>query len=129
MSTAPASFSRALGTVIDGSDVLNSGNGDVRRTAVVAEKEGTEVVVRPLTIYRRSKTHHGRTLLMLGHAAEHLVGNQGLFAGKAENKADAEAVHILMRLSREVFDDYAKSVTVNRPVSYFVMDCLSRLLQ
>jgi hypothetical protein len=129
MSTAPPSFSSALGTAIDGSEVLSPGKGKVRRVVAVPEKDGTEGVVRPLTIYRQSKTHHGRTMLMLGHAAEYLVGNQGLFAAGAESKADAEAVHILMRLSREVFDDYAKSVAVNRPVSYFVMDCLSRLLQ
>jgi len=43
--------------------------------------------------------------------------------------ADDEAVRILMRLSSEVFRDYARSVRVRRPVEDMMMGCLARLLE
>jgi len=49
-----------------------------------------------------SGVHAGRTLALLGHAAEYLATAHG-FSGEVE-KGD-EAVRILMRLSRRVFQD------------------------
>ncbi|HEX7158412.1 MAG TPA: hypothetical protein VF214_05345, partial [Edaphobacter sp.] len=63
-----------------------------------------------LTIHRRTDTHHGVTLRLLGHAAEYLVESR-MFAA-SDSKADQEAVHILMRLSREIFEEYAEGVRV-----------------
>lgn len=60
-----------------------------------------------LTIHRISKGHHGRTLLLLGHAAEHLANARRFTVAGREDRSDAEAIHLLMGLSREVFEDFA----------------------
>ena len=81
-----------------------------------------------LTIRRMSKTHHGRTLQMLGHAAEYLVYSRG-FLDSPPSTADDEAVHILMRLSSAVFREYADTSRVRRPVEDFVMGCANWLFE
>lgn len=81
-----------------------------------------------LTIRRITKSHHGRTLQMLGHAAEYLVHSRH-FAEKRANAADDEAVSILRRLSSAVFLEYAESVRMRRPVEDFVMGCANWLLE
>lgn len=81
-----------------------------------------------LTIRRISKTHHGRTLQMLGHAAEHLVYSRG-FLVRPPSAADEEAVRILRRLSSAVFREYAERQRVRRPVEDFVMGCANWLLE
>lgn len=63
---------------------------------------------QPLTIHRRSETHHGLTLRTLGHAAEYLASSRIASMDAREAAANREAVHILMRLSREVFDEFAE---------------------
>jgi hypothetical protein len=52
-------------------------------------------------------THHGRTLLMLGHAAEHLASSRRFVFEETATNSDDEAIHILMSLSRDVFKEYA----------------------
>jgi hypothetical protein len=60
---------------------------------------------------RMAGVHHGRTLLMLGHAAEHLAdSHRFVFEERAVVPVD-EAIHILMRLSRGVFEEYAEDVS------------------
>lgn len=73
-----------------------------------------------LTIHRRTDTHHGSTLQILGHAAEYLADSR-MFMMTAGN-ADQEAIHILMRLSREVFEEYAEGVSVRKRFHDWVMD-------
>jgi len=58
-----------------------------------------------LTIHRITASHHGRTLLSLGHAAEYLVNSRRYSMEKFDFEAHAEAVHLLMGLSRSVFDE------------------------
>lgn len=82
-----------------------------------------------LTIRRISKSHHGRTLQMLGHAAEHLVNNRRFLIAGSASKADDEAVRILRQLSSVVFQEYAESVKVRRPVEDFVMGCANWLFE
>jgi hypothetical protein len=60
-----------------------------------------------LAIHRISKTHHGRTLLILGHAAEHLADARRYAIAGQDDSSDMEAIHILMGLSRSVFDEFA----------------------
>ncbi|MBS1799172.1 MAG: hypothetical protein JSS95_05030 [Acidobacteria bacterium] len=72
-----------------------------------------------LTIHRRSRSHHGATLQTLGHAAEHLAARS--FAAEATDAGDREATHILMRLSREVFDDYVRLTRQRHPVADWIM--------
>ena len=81
-----------------------------------------------LTIHRLTRSHHGRTLLMLGHAAEYLVDSRRYLAYGKASDSDNEAVHILMSLSREVFDDYAEGASKGRGLDGLVLGCLTRLL-
>ena len=81
-----------------------------------------------LTIRRITKTHHGRTLQMLGHAAEYLTHSRQ-FAERRANAADNEAVSILRRLSSAVFLEYAETNHVWRPIEDFVMGCAGWLLE
>lgn len=74
-----------------------------------------------LTIHRRTDTHHGATLRLLGHAAEYLVESRS-FEVQTSAKADDEAVHILMLLSRQVFEEYAEDVAVRRRFHDWLMD-------
>ncbi|WP_158790085.1 hypothetical protein [Granulicella sp. L60] len=68
-----------------------------------------------LTIHRITKTHHGRTLLTLGHAAEYLAHSRRFQIDETEDSS-AEAIHILMELSRSVFDEFAEQIPVSRRV-------------
>ena len=61
-----------------------------------------------LTIHRITSTHHGRTLLTLGHAAEYLANSRRYSTEKVDHAANIEAIHILMEASRGVFEDFAE---------------------
>jgi hypothetical protein len=67
--------------------------------------------VPDLTIHRITKTHHGRTLVSLGHAAEYLANSRRFLLREKMNDSDNEAIHLLMSLSRRVFDEYAEGVS------------------
>jgi hypothetical protein len=82
-----------------------------------------------LTIHRVTKTHHGRTLLMLGHAAEYLANSRRFAMIGFDASADEEAIHILMGLSREVFEEFAEQTTEKRRVGDWVIERVVRLLE
>jgi hypothetical protein len=84
--------------------------------------------VPDLTIHRVTATHHGRTLLTLGHAAEYLVASRRFVQQATANDSDNEAIHILMGLSRSVFDDYAERASKGRRLDRLVLGCVTRLL-
>jgi hypothetical protein len=67
-----------------------------------------------LTMRRAMGTHHGRTLLMLGHAAEHLASSRKFVFEETGKNADDEAIHILRSLSRGVFEEYASEFQESR---------------
>jgi hypothetical protein len=77
-----------------------------------------------LTIHRKTDTHHGATLQILGHAAEYLAESRRYTL--SATKTDEEAIHILMRLSREVFDEYAKAAAARTRFHDWVMDQVVR---
>jgi hypothetical protein len=80
-----------------------------------------------LTIHRQTSSHHGRALRTLGHAAEYLVKTRSVSSSRAKSATDNEAVHVLMRLSREVFEEYA-AITVHRhPVTDWVINRAIRI--
>ncbi len=89
--------------------------GDLRRTADIG-----------LTIHRRTESHHGRTLQRLGHAAEYLADSR-LFLISSSAASDEEAIRILMRLSREIFDDYAALTKQSHPVTDWIMNQAVRI--
>jgi hypothetical protein len=82
-----------------------------------------------LTIHRITSTHHGRTLLMLGHAAEYLANSRRYSAEKVDHAANIEAIHILMELSRSVFDDFAERRTVSRRLEDWLIERAVQLFE
>jgi hypothetical protein len=80
-----------------------------------------------LTIHRITSTHHGRTLLMLGHAAEYLANSRRYSSEKADNGANVEAIHILMEVSRSVFDEFAERRALSRRFEDWVIERAVRL--
>ena len=85
--------------------------------------------VGDLTIHRITKTHHGRTLLTLGHAAEYLVNSRRYSSREFDVAADREAIHLLMRLSRSVFDDFAEQRTLLRRFEGWAVERAVRLFE
>jgi hypothetical protein len=70
--------------------------------------------VGDLTIHRITKTHHGRTLLTLGRAAEYLADSRRYSTGRFDHAAEVEAIHLLMGLSRSVFEEFAEQRTLHQ---------------
>jgi hypothetical protein len=85
--------------------------------------------VGDLTIHRITSTHHGRTLLTLGHAAEYLANSRRYSTQKFDHAAEVEAIHILMGLSRSVFEDFAERRTLNRQFEQWLIERAVRLLE
>jgi hypothetical protein len=82
-----------------------------------------------LTIHRITSTHHGRTLLTLGHAAEYLARSRRYSTEKVDHAANVEAMHILMEVSRSVFDEYANDRSLHRQVEDWLVGRAVRLFQ
>ena len=82
-----------------------------------------------LTIHRITRTHHGRTLLTLGNAAEYLANSRRYSAEKVDHASNVEAIHILMEVSRSVFEDFAERRSLNRRVEDWVIERAVRLFE
>ena len=82
-----------------------------------------------LTIHRITRSHHGRTLLTLGHAAEYLANSRRYSTEKVDHTANAEAIHILMELSRSVFDDFAERRTLSRRFEQWLIGSAVRVFE
>jgi len=82
-----------------------------------------------LTIHRITKTHHGRTLLTLGHAAEYLAHSRRYSTQRFAHAAEAEAIHILMGLSRGIFEEFAERRTLGRRFEGWVIEPAVRLFE
>ena len=92
--------------------------------------EGREVSSSgDLTIHRITKTHHGRTLLTLGHAAEYLANSRRYSPQEFDHAANVEAIHILMGLSRSVFEEFAARRTLNRRFEEWLVERAVRLFE
>jgi len=74
-----------------------------------------------LTIHRRTASHHGDALRTLGHAAEYLVSSRAFSIERPETMADREAAQILVGLSRQVFEEYARINSQHHPVTDWIM--------
>ena len=85
--------------------------------------------VGDLTIHRITSTHHGRTLLTLGHAAEYLAASRRYSTKKVDHAANVEAIHILMELSRSVFDEFAERRTLSRRFEQWLIGQAFRLFE
>ncbi len=82
-----------------------------------------------LTIRRITSTHHGRTLLTLGHAAEYLVNSRRYSTEKFDYEAHAEAVHLLMGLSRSVFDEIAQPRALHQRFQDWLVERVVRIIE
>ena len=82
-----------------------------------------------LTIHRITSTHHGRTLLTLGHAAEYLANSRRYSTEKVDHASNIDAIHILMELSRSVFEDFAERRSLNRRLEDWLIDRAVRLFE
>lgn len=94
---------------------------DLTRTHVPSETE----VVPKLGIRRRPNPDQGRGLEKLGHAVEYLIDSRMALVNKPATRADAEAVDILMRLSRSVFAECEEIVPVGRRLKQWVLSKVS----
>lgn len=82
-----------------------------------------------LTIHRITRTHHGRTLLMLGHAAEYLANSRRYSTEKVDHAANIEAIHLLMGMSRNVFEEFAERRPLHRRIEDWAIERAVRLFE
>ncbi len=82
-----------------------------------------------LTIRRITRTHHGRTLLTLGHAAEYLASSRRYSTGRLDYEANVEAVHLLMGLSRSVFDEFAEQRRLHCRLQDWLVERVVRVVE
>jgi hypothetical protein len=122
MPNSTATLARATGPALVS---RSSGNAEAPTTLSVANGPTD---APDLTIHRLTRTHHGRTLLMLGHAAEYLINSRRFMVQAKANDSENEAVHILMGLSRNVFDEYAEGASKGRSLDGLVLGCVTRFL-
>lgn len=71
-------------------------------------------------IRRRPTQTQGKALEKLGHAVEYLVDSRMALIHEPSTRADAEALDILMRLSRSVFADCEEIVPIGRRLKEWV---------
>lgn len=82
-------------------------------------------------VRRRGSLQQGQALETLGHAVEYLVDSRMFLVelGAGDQKQDQEAVQILMRLSRAVFQECPEIVPIRRRMSRWVASGMSRVLR
>lgn len=66
---------------------------------------------------------------MLGHAAEHLANSRRYSAEKVDHASSVEAIHILMGLSRSVFEEFAERRTLNGRFGDWLVERVVRLIE
>jgi hypothetical protein len=66
---------------------------------------------------------------MLGHAAEYLANSRRYSTRVFNREAEVEAVHILMGLSREVFEDFAEQQSLNRRFADWLVEGAVRVIE
>lgn len=81
----------------------------LRRTDLFHDPEAPKRIIR-----RRANPRQGQALERLGHAVEYLVDSRMALIHEPSTKADAEALDILMRLSRLVFSECEEIVPVSQ---------------
>ena len=81
----------------------------IARTEVFHEPESPTRVIR-----RRPSQMQGRALEKLGRSIEYLMDSRMAMIDEPSTKADAEALEILMRLSRSVFSECKEIVPVGQ---------------
>ncbi|MDW5265050.1 MULTISPECIES: hypothetical protein [Acidobacteriaceae] len=93
----------------------------MRRTAVLHDAETAKRVIR-----RRPTQVQGQALEKLGRAIEYLMDSRMALIDEPSTKADAEALEVLMRLSRCVFSECKEIVPVRRRLKAWALAKLVR---
>jgi hypothetical protein len=78
-------------------------------------------------VRRRGNQQQGQALEFLGHAIEYLVDSRLFTKDEREAQDDAEAVQILMRMSRAVFAECAEVISPGRRLKRLAWKVVSRL--
>jgi hypothetical protein len=71
-------------------------------------------IVPSRIVRRRPDMQQGRALEVLGHSIEYLIDSRMFLVGEPHTPAEADAVQILSRCSREVFATCAEVVPVHQ---------------
>jgi|ERR1700722_19481723 hypothetical protein len=79
-----------------------------------------------LPVRRRANVDQARAIEKLGHSVDHLIYSRIFLTDAAAVKADADAVHLLMKLRRSVFEECERVVSENRQVKRWIMERLRR---
>ncbi len=79
---------------------------------------------RARLVHRRPDRQQGQALEVLGHALEYLVDTRMFVYREPNTKADAEAIHILSRCSRELFATCAEVVPLRQRVKTWLAETL-----
>ncbi len=77
-------------------------------------------------IRRRANIEQAQAIEKLGHAIDHLTYSHMFLTDEPAIKADAEAIRILMRLKRSVFEECQAIVPTNRHLRRWIMEKLGR---
>jgi hypothetical protein len=77
-------------------------------------------------VRRRPDPYQGRALEKLGHAIEYLVDSRMAWNDRRTTRADAEAVDMLMGLSRCVFSECEEILPVSQRIKGWMMRTVSR---
>lgn len=77
------------------------------------------------SVRRQGNVEQGKALEVLGHAVEYLVDSQMFRSGAIDTQDDSEATSILMRLSREVFNE----CTLSAPMKMQVFQWINRRMR
>jgi galactose-1-phosphate uridylyltransferase len=74
----------------------------------------------------RAKVDHARAIQKLGHAVDHLIYSRMFLTDADMVKADADAIHLLMVLRRNVFEECITVAQGNQQVKQWIMARLKR---
>lgn len=79
-------------------------------------------VTPPTVLRRRANMEQGKALEILGHAIEYLADSRMFLYQETSTPGDGEAIHILMRLSRNVFAQCDEVVPAGRRLRRWLAD-------
>ncbi|RSL14603.1 hypothetical protein EDE15_0055 [Edaphobacter aggregans] len=77
-------------------------------------------------IRRRSSPQQGFAIQILGNAVDHLLRSRMFLIDEPPSKADADAIHLLMRLKRAVFSECEQVTEANRSLRQWMARTLTR---
>lgn len=74
----------------------------------------------PAAVRRRANLQQGRALENIGHAIEYLVDSRLFITSGLDDRAEHQAIQILMRASRAVFAECAEVLPLRRQLALWI---------